>query len=60
MKLVEEGKITPVIYNEAYRGLGDLPRAMEDLKERRVYGRAVLRIDEEAEKEKEGGGRARL
>jgi D-arabinose 1-dehydrogenase-like Zn-dependent alcohol dehydrogenase len=51
MALVKDAKIKPVIYTEAYRGLGELPRAMEDLKARRVYGRAVLRIDEKAEVE---------
>lgn len=65
MKLVAEGKIRPVIYQEKYEGLRDLPRAMEDLKNRRVYGRAVLRIDEQAEgdieKKAQGdGGKARL
>jgi D-arabinose 1-dehydrogenase-like Zn-dependent alcohol dehydrogenase len=49
MQLVEQGKIQPVIYSKQYRGLEAVPRALEDAKERRAWGRAVLRIDENAE-----------
>jgi D-arabinose 1-dehydrogenase-like Zn-dependent alcohol dehydrogenase len=49
MKLVEKGKIQPVIYSEGYHGLEAVPRALDDAKERRAWGRAVLRIDEDAE-----------
>lgn len=56
MGLVERGAINPVIYREQYRGLAELPRAMEDLKARRAWGRAILTVDGEAEK----AGKARL
>jgi D-arabinose 1-dehydrogenase-like Zn-dependent alcohol dehydrogenase len=49
MQLVEQGKIQPVIYSEQYRGLEAVPRALEDAKEHRTWGRAVLRIDGDAE-----------
>lgn len=49
MKLVEAGKIQPVIYKEDYRGLDSVPRALEDAREHRAWGRAVLRIYEKAE-----------
>ena len=52
--MVESGKISPVIYEEEYRGLEAVPKALQDAKEHRAWGRAVLRIDEEAEKEVTG------
>ncbi|KAF2856872.1 NAD(P)-binding protein [Plenodomus tracheiphilus IPT5] len=51
MKLVDAGKIEPVIYKEQYMGLEAVPRALEDAKEHRTWGRAVLRINEDAEKD---------
>lgn len=51
MGLVESGAIKPMIYREQYRGLAELPRAMEDLKARRAWGRAILTVDGEAEKQ---------
>jgi NADPH:quinone reductase-like Zn-dependent oxidoreductase len=57
MKLVEEGKIEPVIYKENYIGLESVPKALEDAKTHKAWGRAVLRINEEAE---EGRGKAKL
>lgn len=49
MRLVDEGSIKPVIYDAEYRGLESVSRALEDAKEHRAWGRAVLRINEEAE-----------
>jgi NADPH:quinone reductase-like Zn-dependent oxidoreductase len=57
MKLVEEGKIEPVIYKENYIGLESVPKALEDAKTHKAWGRAVLSINEEAE---EGRGKAKL
>ena len=51
MGLVNDGKIKPIIYREEYRGLEAVPKALEDAKHHRTWGRAVLRIDENAEKE---------
>lgn len=53
MKLVDEGKIQPVVYKEAYRGLEAVPKALEDAKKHRAWGRAVLRINEGPEAEAE-------
>ncbi|KAI4951007.1 hypothetical protein J4E86_007516 [Alternaria arbusti] len=51
MKLVEDGKIRPVIYKEDYWGLETVSRALEDVRERKTWGRAVIRISEaEADK----------
>lgn len=49
MKLVDAGKIEPVIYKEEYRGLESVPRALEDAKTHKAWGRAVLRVNEDIE-----------
>lgn len=49
MNLVDEGKIEPVIYKEEYRGLESVPRALEDAKAHKAWGRAVLRVNEDVE-----------
>ncbi|KAI4692175.1 uncharacterized protein J4E84_003143 [Alternaria hordeiaustralica] len=46
MKLVEDGKIRPVIYKEDYWGLEAVSRALEDVRERKAWGRAVIRVCE--------------
>jgi D-arabinose 1-dehydrogenase-like Zn-dependent alcohol dehydrogenase len=51
MELVDAGNIKPVIYKEHYRGLEDVPRALEDLKAHKAWGRAIVRINEAAENE---------
>ena len=59
VKLVESGgNIKPVIYKQEYRGLEKLPCALEDAREHRVWGRAVLIINEGAEVE--AGSKAKL
>jgi transcription elongation factor SPT5 len=55
MKLVEGGKIRPVIYKENYRGLEAVSRALEDVRVRKAWGRAVVRVsgdDEDSNEEK--------
>lgn len=56
MSLVDSGSIKPVIYPTEYRGLEELPKALEDLRSKKVWGRAILRINEDAE----AAGKARL
>jgi hypothetical protein len=51
--------IQPVIYEEDYRGLDAVPRALEDARQHKAWGRAVLRIHEEVEVES-AGEKARL
>lgn len=52
MKLVEAGRIKPVIYKEQYDGaLEAIPKALEDLKAHRTWGRAIVRINKEGETE---------
>jgi NADPH2:quinone reductase len=47
--MVEKGDIKAVVYGEVYRGLSDVPRAMKDLEERRVWGRAVIDVEDEGD-----------
>lgn len=49
MKLVKAGNIQIVIYKEDYWGLKSVPRALEDASKHKAWGRAVLRINEQAE-----------
>ncbi len=51
MNLVEEGAIKPVIYKEDYKGLEAVSKALEDAKNHKAWGRAVLTIDENAKME---------
>ncbi|KAF2755405.1 zeta-crystallin [Pseudovirgaria hyperparasitica] len=53
MKLANEGKIKPVIYNVEYAGLESVPRALKDMEARKPWGRAIITIaDEEALKDR--------
>lgn len=52
--LVEMGNIKAVVYDEAYKNLDDVPRALKDLEQRKVWGRAVVDIDND------GNTKARL
>jgi len=47
--MVENGDIKAVVYEETYKGLSDIPRAMKDLEERKVWGRAVIDIEDEGD-----------
>ncbi|KAK5241027.1 hypothetical protein LTR40_013447 [Exophiala xenobiotica] len=42
-EMLESGKIKPVIYG-TYTGLESVPRALEDLAARKVWGKAVVEI----------------
>lgn len=42
--MVQDGSIRPVIYKEDYRGLEAVSRALEDVKARKAWGRAVVRV----------------
>ncbi|KAF3046713.1 transcription elongation factor spt5 [Didymella keratinophila] len=53
MSMVDNGKIEPVIYKEEYGGLEAVPKALEDAKDHKPWGRAILRIDDNAEHELE-------
>ncbi|ODH48030.1 hypothetical protein GX48_05877 [Paracoccidioides brasiliensis] len=44
--LIESGAIKPVTYEKRYRGLKEVRNAMADLKARKIYGKAVIYINE--------------
>jgi NADPH2:quinone reductase len=48
-EMVEKGDIKAVVYDEVYKGLSDVPRAMKDLEERKVWGRAVVDVEDETD-----------
>ncbi|KIW01371.1 uncharacterized protein PV09_07139 [Verruconis gallopava] len=51
--MVEQGAIKAVVYDQKYLGLDSLPRALNDLAEHKVWGRAVVQVsDEYSEREK--------
>ncbi|KAG9189694.1 NADPH2:quinone reductase [Alternaria panax] len=60
MKLVEDGRIRPVIYKENYCGLVMVSKALEDVKARKAWGRSVASICEEEKNEENSGQKARL
>ncbi|KAI9876383.1 MAG: hypothetical protein M1830_006642 [Pleopsidium flavum] len=43
-QLIAQGFVKPVVFEETYSGLEDVPRAMRDLADRKVWGKAVVRI----------------
>jgi NADPH2:quinone reductase len=43
-EMVSTGKLVPMIYDTVYDGLEDLPRGLGDLENRKVWGKAVVRI----------------
>jgi NADPH:quinone reductase-like Zn-dependent oxidoreductase len=45
--MVEEGGIRAVVYDQKYLGLDSVPRAMNDLAEHKVWGRAAVQIADE-------------
>lgn len=47
--VVKSGKIRPVLYDEKYDGLEAVPRALQAIAERKVWGKAVITIPSSAE-----------
>lgn len=35
-----------MVYDEVYQGLESVPRALKDLEERKVWGKAVVMVDD--------------
>ncbi|KAL0934694.1 NAD-binding rossmann-fold containing protein [Colletotrichum truncatum] len=42
--LIEKGSVQPVVYESDYYGLGSVPRALTDMVERRIWGKAVINL----------------
>ena len=43
-KLLEEGKINPVVYQPIFEGLESTPKALNALASRKTYGKVVVRV----------------
>lgn len=43
--LINAGKIKPVVFEEKYMGLQSVPRALKDIAARKIWGKAVIRVD---------------
>jgi NADPH2:quinone reductase len=46
----ESGLLRPTVYEQEYIGLDSVKRAMKDLQARKVWGKAVIRLDSEWER----------
>ncbi|KAK6434300.1 hypothetical protein LTR95_009520 [Oleoguttula sp. CCFEE 5521] len=51
LKMLAEGKLKPLLYGK-YEGLSSMGRVLKDLEERKVYGKIVVSVGEEAERSK--------
>lgn len=47
--LIDAGKIKPVVFDEKYMGLQSVSRALKDITSRKVWGKAVIRVDANGE-----------
>ncbi|TKW56658.1 Quinone oxidoreductase-like protein 2 [Colletotrichum tanaceti] len=54
--LIESNKIQPAIFKPSYHGLGQVPRALKDMANRKIWGKAVVTLDNSME----GTSRARI
>lgn len=48
LEMLSSGKLKPILYGK-YEGLGDVGRALHDLENRKVYGKVVINVADEAE-----------
>ena len=48
--MIARGLVKPVLYKEVYCGLDDVPRAMIDVENRKVWGKAVIHISASKQK----------
>jgi NADPH2:quinone reductase len=44
--LVESGRVKPTVYNQIYSGLESVPKALKDIAGRKVWGKAVIQVDQ--------------
>lgn len=51
-KMIADGAIKPVIYNEKYGGLEAVPRALADSADRKIWGKAVIDIQPELDQDR--------
>lgn len=44
MSLLKSGKAKPTVYEHVYDGLDSLPKALQDLQDRKTWGKVAIRI----------------
>jgi NADPH2:quinone reductase len=49
-KLMDSGAIKPTVYETEYRGLESVLQALKDLAARKVWGKAVILLDDQEQK----------
>lgn len=47
LEMFEQKRIKPTVFEKIYKGLEALPEGLEDLSQRRTWGKAVVRIRED-------------
>lgn len=55
LALIREGKLRPAVYEKVYEGLQSLPEGLADLRDRKTWGKAIVRVmkdDEQGPKPK--------
>ncbi|ORY66980.1 quinone oxidoreductase [Pseudomassariella vexata] len=52
LPLIKSGRIKPAVYDREYRDLGSVPRALEHVASRKVWGKAVILIDDDASRQR--------
>jgi len=48
--MLDQGLLKPTLYERQYIGLGSVSTALQDLSNRKVWGKAVIRIDDRDQK----------
>ena len=43
--MIANGDIKPTVYDGNFRGLESIPRAMQEMADRKVWGKAVITVD---------------
>lgn len=44
-RMIDEGSISPTVYEKEYRGLQATPEALADIAARKVWGKAIIHLD---------------
>lgn len=45
--LCKKGLLRPTVYDKEYRGIDSVVTAMKDIASRKVWGKAVIRVDDD-------------
>lgn len=55
-KMIKDGKVKPTVFDKEYRGLESVSEAMHDMADRKVWGKAVVMVDDETARPREALG----